>query len=602
MKNRPTGYLLIISLGFVFAYCVYSPDEDFFKEIQPLDSADFRISLNSFFDDDTIYLEGVTTFSYSLGSSGIVQEVRVLLNDELIYTLYNKNGTFTITPTTGIYKLRVEFISTSGTGSLADQVGAELVKVWKEWVIDAYVETYPETPQITTSIENGFAVISWTPYTKTKFVGYELTMENTPFSFSKIFTDPTITSWVDSSYTGNFTRRYSILTKNEVSSSRAEVYLYGSNYDATLEATFNEADSTITVQTPKPTYYGPFLSYTIFENSNEVGQTTNVNQTSFTFKSNSVGVNYTSFIVLQSNVKTPASIYFNASKEISTAVRIRKFPQPLEKFTYNVDMNSVIGFWGSGNSGQLFTLDPISFDITRTYNIFNGPGFHIPYNGHFVYYSKPAQLIQLNLTTLEEKPFDAITTQFGSGPSKIYGSTPQIVSYTWFGPGGAGVPIYYYTCLYNMITNQYFGLHTESSLVNYVISDDGDFVNLKNTIYRVNNNSLTPIGNIPSNVGWIGFRADNCKEFIARAGSGVYIYDTNTMSLKRTIPGPNGAGFVTYDTATKSLILYSYDAKELYCINIDTGSIKTYRVNLPVVFGFIGGALILNSTDYVKIF
>ena len=596
---------MIILAGSVFSFCTYTPDEDFFKKIEPVDPAGFTISLADYTEGDTIYLEGPATFTYSLGSgNGHIEDVRIYLGEALIEA-HNRtsetSGSFTASPSTGVFPLRIEFISTSGTGSLIDQAGGELVQVWSEWIIKAYVETPPEKPVITSSIVDGYAVISWTPYTKTKFVHYQFQVENGP---TLIITDPLITSWVDSTYTGNFTRTYWIETKNLIGSEYNAITLSG-NGNLTMQASFTLADSSILVTVPKPVYYGTFTSYSIIENDVQVGQITDPNQTTFTFNTSSVGVNYTTHIEVKSNVKAPASEFAYSSKTLNTAVPLQKLSQAIQRFTYNTDLNSIIGFNATGSNndtGELFTINPATFAINASFPIFNGPGYHVPYSGEYAYYSRPKQLIQLNLLTHEEKAFDAIGSTFGSGPSVISGSQPQLVGYTWFGPGSGSTPIYYYSRIYNMATNQVLTETLRNTLTSYTISDDGNFARLGDyEFYTVSAGTLSLIGNLSVAGLWVGFRPDKCDEILSRTGNALYVYDANTLTLKHIVSAPGGGGFVTYDVATKNVIFNNDITDKLYCVGIDTGIVKEFNVNANGI-AFINGAVFLDSQTYLRLY
>lgn len=48
--------------------CTYTPEEEFFKEIEQLDGKNFSISLDSYDEKDIIFLEGPAEFTYNIGS------------------------------------------------------------------------------------------------------------------------------------------------------------------------------------------------------------------------------------------------------------------------------------------------------------------------------------------------------------------------------------------------------------------------------------------------------------------------------------------------------------------------------------------------------
>jgi|GEM_PF-2717078 len=603
MRLRLLGGLLAAGLSVLLSFCVYVPDEDFVKKIEDVDPESFTISLGKYDNLDTIYVEGPVTFFYNLGSGlGVVQEVRIYYNDHLSQTLTEPAGTFGIVPSTGIYRMRVEFVSTSGSGSLADQAGGELVQVWREYVIKAFVETLPDVPVITTSVVNGYSVISWPSYTRTKFKNYRIEVDNIPV---KYITDPEITTWTDSTYTGINTRTYSVFVENEVGITYASVTRSG-NPNLTIDASFNPADSMITVRFPKQTFYGVFASYDIKENGLNTGQVTDPNRTSYSFKSSNIGINFSSVIDVY---YYPRGSIMPAlgSKTINTSIGVTsRFPRPILKFGYNKDLNSIIGFWNSGTNnenGKLFRINPGTFTITDSVSIYNGPGYHIPYGGEFAYYSRPKQLVQVSLINKAEKAIDAITSTYGSGPSVIRGSENQLVSYTWFGPPPTGTGVRYYTRVYNFATGVELSLIAlNPSLISYSVSDDGQFVMaLEHEVYRVSTSTIIKKGNIGITGTTIGYRPDKSEELMTISGNTIYIFNLNTMNLNRSIAAPGGSTFVTYDVMTKYLVFNNVDAKKIYCIHIDTGERKEFNASLSG-FSFINGTLILNSRNFIKLF
>ncbi len=602
-----TRYWLIPAVA-MLSFCTYAPDEDFYKQIEKVNPEDFTIQLNSHDDEDTIYLEGPVTFGYNIGSgNGQVEEVRIYIDNNLVHSNTESAGTFLFSPVTGIFRIKIEFVSTTGTGSLADQAGGERVKVWREWNIKAHVitipeETLPDAPVLTTSIVNGYSVISWTPYNRSQFVHYRVEVNHAVVAY---ITDAQTSSWTDSTYTGNNNNRtYNVFTKNSAGIRASNESSLIGNQSLAMNATYNRADSTITVTLPKPVYYGAFKSYSIKENNVEAGVLTDHNQTSYTFKSSNVGINYSSIIYVDYNPKLSSSAPAHGSKTIQTSVSTQRFSRPLLKFTYSNQLGSVMGFWNAtaNDDAKLFRMNPATFALTDSITIFNGPGYHIPYNGVYAYYSEPKQLMQVDLLTHQKKGIDAITSGSGSGPSIIRGASTQLVSYSWFGPGSGSNPIYYYTRIYNMASNTHVTSTNNISAVSFAISDDGNYAILYNReIHRITGNLTALIGNLTYTGTWVGFRQDNCEEGLSVSGNTVYIYDVSTRTLKRTISAPAESSFITYDVPTKRLIFNNTTDKKLYSVHIETGNTKAFNVDL-FTFNFMNGAIILNSKEYIKLY
>lgn len=602
-RNIPRFFVLLIILSPLGWYgCTFAPEEDFFNEIKPIDSTRFTISLNEFDDLDTIYLEGPATFTYSLScGSGQLQQVRVLLNGYVMETLSQPSGSFTINPSTGIFPMRLEFISTTGSGSLIDQAGGEHVQVWKEWTIKAYVETPPEKPVITQSIENGYLTIRWTPYTRTKFIRYHLQREN---GTSLYFTDPTITSWVDSTYTGFFTRRYWVNVETQVGTSSDAITATG-NGNLAVQASFRLEDSTISITFPKPKYWGTFKEHTIKQRETVITRITDPEATTYSFKTDEVGLNYSTIVQFSTLSKAPAIVDAHWSGALSTTVPTLPFPRVVENFSYNTDLNAIMASASVSGMTRLFQINPETLTFTDSVDIYQGPGYHVPYRGQHVYYSQPKELVQRNLVTGVEQRINAIITPSGSGPSVIRGSGAQIASYAWFGPPSSGTGVNYYSRVYNMATGKQLAYASAfNTQMRYAISDDGNYATLNNIErFRVGANELTQIGHLGVAGTWLGFRLDKCEEMLSVSGSTVYVYSSETGLQLRAITAPPFSSLVTYDVVTKYLIFNNQTNRKFYSIHIDTGEQREANINLGGNgFTVINDNLIINSRQYLKLF
>ena len=149
-----------------FNSCTYQPEEEYFKNIEQ-GTARYSVMLNEYSAVDTIRIYGYTQFTFNLGiSQGKLQKVEVTLNGNVIHSSGQPGGSFAIHQhylRTGYHELKLQFVATSGTGSIADNEGLEQVQVWRKWVLEIYVDL-PAEPLVRTEIKSGYAVVSWTPY------------------------------------------------------------------------------------------------------------------------------------------------------------------------------------------------------------------------------------------------------------------------------------------------------------------------------------------------------------------------------------------------------------------------------------------------------
>ena len=168
-------------LVIMFVSCTYTPEEKYFAEIQQI-LPQASITLNTYNEKDTIYLYEATNFQFTISTSVSIKTSTIMMGSKSLFTTSAASGTFFIAYEnlkTGTYELKIQFTSTSGTGSLADKKGIETVEVWRKWVLVIDVDP-PPTPVIQTSKQNGFLKVSWTPYLKKNFKNYVLTI-NRPY-------------------------------------------------------------------------------------------------------------------------------------------------------------------------------------------------------------------------------------------------------------------------------------------------------------------------------------------------------------------------------------------------------------------------------------
>jgi len=597
MNFRFFGGIALIFLGLTVSFCTYTPDEDFFKEIEPVDPEVFSISLATYNHMDTIYLEGPASFNYDLGTgNGSIQEARILVDDSEVQRIHSHADSFNYSPrSTGIYHLRIEFVSSSGSGSLADRSGAEMVQVWREWIINAYIETAPAKPEVTTSIVNGYSVITWTPYTRTKFVRYRIRLEN---GLTRDFTDPNQTSWVDSTYTGNFRRYYSVSTENAVGTATSQVSLAGSSI--AVQASFQLTDSTVDVHFPKPVYYGAFDSYSIIQVGSELARLSNPEQTVYTFKTTEVGLNNETALTVTFNPKAPATHSASGYALVKTSPTTPRLSRTIDSFAYNQELNSIVGY----NDGKIFLIDPVTMIITDSIAI-NGRVSFVPYKGPFLYYAayySPTsnQVRQLNMTTRVEKN----VTNGGAnvyGPYGFTASESQIVTFSYRVqlPGQSST---YTSRVQDFTTNtQVAAESSPTQFSTHVVSDDGKFFRVfGNRIYAISGGSASLIGTLAFKGSWGGFRKDLCTEIISYSANTVYIYDSNTLAQKRSISAPSDAYYYGYDVASKGLFFYNGSIRKFYSIHIDSGVQKEVKALLTDI-EFINGTIILNGRDYYRL-
>ncbi len=284
-KGYPTS-ILFLYLSLVYTACTFDPQGEYFVDVDENPTIAVRVDLNT--AQDTISLIEPTTFSYSIDvGQRTLNSLEIWLGDYLIETSTENFGDFSLRPEnyqTGAYELRLLFNANSGTGSLADELGAQILTGERVWLIQ--IDNDPIAPILIQEVkpDNGRLLIKWNTYEKPNFYQYSIHRNNasTPFA---IIDDQLQTFVYDSLYVGgNVTYRVDIQGYKQ--RSQGTVFTYSDNYPQ-LKVAANDRVSTVTLRWDESMYHANFGSYTLFKLENSSPPTliktlTNVNDTSIT--------------------------------------------------------------------------------------------------------------------------------------------------------------------------------------------------------------------------------------------------------------------------------------------------------------------------------
>jgi len=246
----------IVCLFFlVLTSCEYEMDKEYHVDINP-PPASHAFNLNLISVGDTIKVFNETTLSYSVNTFGLKLLKGSLYLNELEYGIYSDEGSVNIYPRNfvpGYYPLTMNITTNSGTGSIADGVGAEGYVVQRKWIVLVDNRLAPR-PVITRSItKEGFLKWSWSKCEQYNFKSYFISVRP---SFSESIHKPIYDAdscyYVDSSCFGAGSYIHvSTSVETENSSQWSEMYLNESL--PRLVFTDKGADSVI-VSWPKSPY------------------------------------------------------------------------------------------------------------------------------------------------------------------------------------------------------------------------------------------------------------------------------------------------------------------------------------------------------------
>lgn len=553
-----------------------------------------NISLDHYNDQDTIRLYGPANFTYSIQLSGAsFAEARVLMGSSVLLETTKLSDKFTIAGTslkTGTYPLKIEFISSSGTGSLADHAGGEFIQIWRQWTLIVDISP-PPAPVLTKSTQDGFLAIRWTKCKKLDFASYTLYRYGSVVNASRVFNSASDTLFVDSTYMSGYNVTYRVEVKTSQHTVLSNEFVVFGPQAVTYSV--NSSDTSITVRWKKTPYPGAFKEVIIKEDNIVRATMVNVADTVMAFKLQNAIIGDNSTVQVAINPRYPGYGSYSSSTTLVNPVGAPKIIPGTKYFvrqpgdvvmihtspflrTYNATMQVV---------DSIFSIDP-----------------SIPYPGTFLYETNGTGIRRRNLVDGTTQQFPT-TGPFGGAmaPTEFSVSSGGILSY---GIIDANNPFdrRFKSAVVNTNT---------STTINQVIvswepggfykiykpSDDGThaFYRNINGIYTVAA-SLTHLGRI-TNGSFFAFRPDNNAEIIL-FGVPTQIVKTSDQTLLRSFAPPAPSYVMTaYDPISKYFLYTKSQARVVYMIHIDTQDVKT--ANIANATAMING-IVITANGYWK--
>ncbi len=220
MKNVVGYIVLLIFFGVVFAGCEYIPKAENFIDLKkPADSHQLELSLIP--ENDTIKIFKNTELTFMFNPCGLSLSHATIAIDSLDFSINSDTSTITINPeyyTVGIHKLKAKYYSNSGTGSIADKLGAEGYLIEKDYVllIDGS-KAKAITAQYRINSDK-MLELSWPESANLNFDAY---IVKKGYQQIKVITDRKNTRFVDSLYVGgkaSYSVDVRVVTNNMITS------------------------------------------------------------------------------------------------------------------------------------------------------------------------------------------------------------------------------------------------------------------------------------------------------------------------------------------------------------------------------------------------
>lgn len=581
----------------VVSSCTYSPEGEYFEEIE-IKTPEVSFSLKDYPETDTIFVFEQTKFDFDIDVGNLsVKQVNIWLGNRVIYNSNNTKGIFWIANEnleTGIYELKIETITKSGTGSLADKLEQEILTLWRKWIITIDV-TIPDKPILMASNANGFLKLSWTPYTRKNFQSYKLWIDSNFPKAIDIF-DPDVNFYIDSTKLW-LIDNYQLYTYTNTNSNFSELLEGNGGFNPIIET--NLKDSTVILKWNKIDYKAAFKEIIIRENDEVRSIINTSDDTSSTIKLKPIlGKNSTVLIQVFDRIRP---INYNLVSQYSTSIANplgarRTFQN--QRFFYSEKLAQLV----SQDAYQKFRIYDSNMKVIDS--LHQGYLYRMPAPGEFAYFIKDQSIVQFNILTKEKKSFNLFsktTTPFTlirySAANNGLISYDGIEDYGFFGYAYRSViaDVNSGQIVKIIESNHFRGTPYPNDF--YSLSHDGQFAFKGSDIIDLRNNSFLVLGNTGGRQ--FTFREDMSEELILINYPFIEIYKTVDQTKQRTLPStPDGFTFKNYDPATKILFFTNDQMNLAYLINIESGDRREINCDCA---SFYNGILFSKDGSYLKI-
>lgn len=601
---------LYLAIGSILS-CTYEPVQTYFRTITPPQQS-YSINLTNVAETDTLWIYKEQTFTYKVDSKyGKIDSTQIWY-DNYILSNTSSDGTFNLRYNdlaTGPHSLKIQFKVSSGSGSLADKVGAENFKVWRKWVVMVDVDP-PLTPKLRISNVNGFVQLNWDKYDKPNFQYYLLKYPGSGSNSEKYIYDQNQTTLVDSTFAGTYRGRYSLSVANLFGTNTAGA---STGFDCNFTMVYNPTDSTFSITWPKPPYEGPLESYTVTEHSGYLKSvvhvtSTNHTDTTFNFKLAYPFYGASTEIDLAMTGKNGKALLFS-TQSIPDPVQASTLKHTIQYPAYNADLKSVFSIGSVANNYYIYRYDD---KLQLTDSIASTASFSIPFRGKYGYYSKAPNLVQVDLETHQTTMFNIKTSLSESGPSGLSASSTGSVAFGCFSNIIRPVTAFYrvYDFQSNSIRNEWSRV-IDTNLQIQKLSTTGKYLAINyNTVSKWDGSTYQHLYDFKSS--FLTFMNDDEDKVLIRTLAGVDIFDLTTLAVVKSINCPydpnNYFGIfdcyaVVYDPVRQDVIFHCQDGL-FYIVNINTGAVKKTFIKIPyqkTAIAFLDGVLYLPDGNYLKL-
>lgn len=178
---KSIAFLIYLLSVLCILSCEFEP-ESVYEAVRDENKLPPNIIVNELsFQEDTIYAywDKLLSFNFSCSGEEEILAIRVLFNHLELEVFFDSTGSVGFSHEMlpeGPHKVKLEIYTTTGIGSIADQLQMEQFKYTTSWVLFMVKGYYGAT----SSVENGLLKIDWGDYIASDFVGYDIAIGLNP--------------------------------------------------------------------------------------------------------------------------------------------------------------------------------------------------------------------------------------------------------------------------------------------------------------------------------------------------------------------------------------------------------------------------------------
>lgn len=566
---------LLFTLSFLS--CTYDPPERFTEVNSESAPPDYLLSQTIDFEKDTLFALDKTRFNFSFISSdqGIMAVTFNYLGKDLAFE--NGSGSFEVDPAgfqDGSYELICNVYVHSGTGSLADNLGAEGYVYTKKFVL---IIERPGSTNIGfthTTVENGFLRIHWKKFDRSYFDSYKISVSDSALNhyFEKTIYDADETYLVDSSFVGGSVKFRLLVTCTNGEGSKIN---FGSDefiYRYPVRLSFIEkADSLMLKWTEIP------FNHTIYYSSNYSPNPINLGLIS-------------SYKITNPGLGDPIQYLISVA--------------PVMKLTWDHQRYNMYGLFSAGiNSGLVFSRMSYSPGLDA---FFTKDQMHVrKYNGNSLlltgFYDYSWDYHDKNSLALSLDNSKLFSIENGN-LLQLNSSTLELIKKSIVAPNASGIKRTLFIHILND-SMMYLSFNSWLTLYDYIsetiidqeaiesspvdpyyltVSKDGMFAancgNGKLKVYRNNNNSsLDLIYETSGNFLECVFDPADIHNLLVVTDTDSYVLSCPGMETVYTIPESVKGYPVNFDPVTNYILFVSHRYNSLTVYDYKTGQVKFKR-------------------------